>query len=197
MNYKYERVSTTRQDVGRQEYLMDKIGVEFDLTFSEKLTGKNTNRPELRKLIGIVKAGDNIYCESISRLGRNVDDLRKICKDLTNKGCTVYFVKEGFNTSGSSYKFMLTILGAVAEMERETTQQRVIEGIEKCKSTGVTKTGVWFGRKEVTKEDLPKKFEKYYFQWKNGQMKATEFAKLLDISRTTLYRYMKIYQEEN
>jgi DNA invertase Pin-like site-specific DNA recombinase len=194
MNYKYERVSTIRQSTGRQEYLLDKLGVKFDLTFSDKLTGKNANRPELKKLLGIAKDGDNIYCESISRLGRNVDDLRKICSGLTNKGCIVHFAKEGFNTSGSSYKFMLTILGAVAEMERETTQQRVREGIEKCKATGVTKTGVWFGRQKVTKDDLPKKFEKYYFQWKDDQMKATEFAKLLDVSRTTLYRYIKIYQ---
>jgi DNA invertase Pin-like site-specific DNA recombinase len=57
---------------------------------------------------------------------------------------------------------MLTILGAVAEMERETTQQRVIEGIEKCKTTGKTKTGVWFGRPNMTKDTLPKEFDKYY-----------------------------------
>lgn len=194
MNYKYERVSTVRQDLGRQEYIMDKLNIQFDLTFSDKLTGKNTERPELKKLLAVAACGDNIYCESISRLGRNVDDLRKICDDLTAKGSIVHFVKEGFNTNGSSYKFMLTILGAVAEMERETTQQRVIEGIEKCKSTGETKTGVWFGRPAMTKETLPKEFDKYYKRWSNNEISAVEFSKLLGISRTTLYRYLKVYQ---
>ncbi|WP_347472980.1 recombinase family protein [Clostridium sp. BL-8] len=66
-----------------------------------------------------------IYCESISRLGRNVDDLRATCDYFKNKGVTVYFVKEGINADGDGYKFILTILGAVAEMERENTVERV------------------------------------------------------------------------
>ncbi len=61
MNYKYERISTFHQDLGRQEYIMDKLNIQFDLTFSDKLTCKNTERPELKKLLAISKAEDNIY----------------------------------------------------------------------------------------------------------------------------------------
>jgi len=84
-----------------------------------KLIGKNADRPQLNKLMVEAKKGDNIYIESISRLGRNVDDLRKLCDYFVSKEVTIHFIKEGFTTDGKMYKFMLTILGAVAEMERD------------------------------------------------------------------------------
>ena len=94
MIYAYERVSTIKQDERRQEIKLE--GLLFDKRFIEKLTGTNANRPELHKLIDKAKEGDQIYVESISRLGRNVDDLRTICKEFKDKGVTVHFVKEGF-----------------------------------------------------------------------------------------------------
>jgi DNA invertase Pin-like site-specific DNA recombinase len=87
---------------------------------------------------------------------------------------------------------MLTILGAVAEMERELIVERVKEGIEKAKTYG-TKSGNPIGRPKRT---LPKNFEKYYNRWKLGDITATEFARLLSISRATLYRYIKHYVQD-
>ena len=188
MNCSYERVSTRNQDERRQEISLD--AYKIDKRYIDKLSGKNTERPELNKLMLDVKKGDNVYIESISRLGRNVDDLRKLTEYFKEKGAILHFVKEGFTTEGTTYKFMLTILGAVAEMEREMIVDRVNEGIEKAKQFG-TKSGKPIGRPE---RELPKNFEKYYPKYKAGEITGIEFAKLLEVSRATLYRNLKEFE---
>lgn len=196
MIYKYERVSTKKQSVGRQEMILDKLGIKFDRTYTDKATGKNIDRPQLNQLKLDVIEGDLIYVEAISRLGRNVDDLRATCDYFNNKGVTVYFVKEGINTGGDGYKFILTILGAVAEMERENTVERVQQGVQRCIETGTTKTGRWFGRETKTIEDLPKDFKKYYIKMINKEINKVEMARLLKCGRTTLYRWIELYEKE-
>ena len=195
MIYKYERVSTKKQSVSRQEMILDKLGISFDKAYTDKISGKGIERPELNKLKLEVNEGDIIYCESISRLGRNVDDLRATCDYFKNKGVTVYFVKEGINTDGDGYKFILTILGAVAEMERENTVERVQQGVSRCIETGATKTGRWFGREEKKVKDLPKDFKMYYLKMINNELSKVEMAKLLGVGRATLYRWLKLYNE--
>lgn len=197
MIFKYERVSTKKQNVGRQEMILDKLGITFDKAYTDKISGKGIDRPSLNKLKLEVSEGDVIYCESISRLGRNVDDLRGTCDYFKDKGVTVYFVKEGINTDGDGYKFILTILGAVAEMERENTVERVQQGVARCIETGATKTGRWFGREEKKAEDLPKDFKKYYVKMINKELSKVEMAKLLGVGRATLYRWIKLYVFNN
>jgi DNA invertase Pin-like site-specific DNA recombinase len=190
MNMSYERVSTIKQDVRRQELSFDNYNIAKK--YIDKASGKNvTDRPQLNKLMNEVKSGDNIYVESISRLGRNVDDLRKLTEYFREKGVIVHFLKEGFNTNGNMYKFLLTILGAVAEMEREITISRIKEGMEKAKKYG-TKSGIAIGR-PIRK--LPKDFKKYYTKWKKKEIKAVEFARLINVSRATLYRYINDYEK--
>lgn len=195
MIYRYERVSTKKQSHGRQEMILDSLGIKYDKTFSDKSTGKNADREGLNNLRNTVKKGDMVYVESISRLGRNVDDLRALCEEFKLKGVTVNFAKEGINTNGDGYKFILTILGAVAEMERENTVERVQQGVARCIETGTTKTGRWFGRTEKTVEELPKDFKKYYIKMINKEISKVEMAKLLGCGRATLYRWIKIYEE--
>lgn len=197
MIVKYMRVSTKKQDTGRQDFQLDKLGIDFDKSYVDKMTGKTKERPELNKMIVQVKNGDIVYCESLSRLGRNLKDIIDIVEQLQNKGVRVIIVKEGIDTDTSTYKLLLGIFGAVAEMERETIQERVLEGVEKCKATGETKTGRWFGREEKKVEDLPKAFYKYYEQLENKQITKVEMAKLLGIGRATLYRWLKLYGECN
>lgn len=188
MNYAYERVSTVKQDEKRQEISLESY--KIDKRYIDKLSGKNADRTQLNKLMLDAKKCDNIYCESISRLGRNVDDLRKLVEFFKDKEVTVHFIKEGFSTNGNMYKFMLTILGAVAEMERELIVERVKEGIEKAKRYG-TKSGKALGRPA---REIPKDFEKYYKKWQGGEVTAVEFAKLMKMGRTTLYRYIEQFE---
>lgn len=192
----YVRVSTIKQDTARQDIQLDKLGITFDKHYIDKMSGKTKERPQLNKMLMELRKGDVVYCESISRLGRNLKDLIEITEQLVNKGVRVVIVKEGIDTTTSTYKLLLGIFGSVAEMERETIQERVIQGVEKCKATGTTKTGKWFGRQELTVDDLPKEFKKYYDKWTSKEITAVEFAKLLKTSRATLYRWIKIYENK-
>lgn len=187
----YQRVSTKKQSTGRQEFVFDLSSIKADKVYSDKMSGAKADRPQLNQLKLDVNDGDKIYIESISRLGRNVDDLRDLCRYFKDKGAVVYFMKEGFNTEGNMYQFLLTVLGAVAEMERELIISRVIEGIENAQVNG-TKSGKPIGR---PKRELPKNFNKYYQQWKDKSITATEFAKLLQCSRQGLYNYVKLHEE--
>lgn len=191
----YMRVSTLKQDTGRQDFLLDKLNIKFDKKYIDKMTGKTKERPQLNKMIVELREGDIAYCESISRLGRNLKDLIEIVEQLKNKGVRVVIMKEGIDTESTTYKLLLGIFGAVAEMERETIQERVIQGVERCKATGETKTGRWFGRVEKTAEELPKDFKKYYKKLIDKEITKVEMAKLLGIGRATLYRWIKLYEE--
>ena len=193
MIVKYLRVSTIKQDVVRQDIQLDKLGVKFDKEYVDKMTGKTKERPMLNKMIVELREGDTVYCESISRLGRSLKDLIDIIEQLVNKGVRVVIVKEGIDTNSSTYKLLLAIFGGVAEMERETIQERVIQGVEKCKATGETKAGRWFGRQEKTINNLPKDFEKYYNKMIDKEITKVEMAKLLGCGRATLYRWIKLY----
>lgn len=201
MIVKYLRVSTKKQSEGRQELQLDKQGVKFDREYIDKMTGKTKDRPQLNKMIVELKTGDTVYCESISRLGRNLQDLIEIIENLKAKGVRVVVLKEGIDTDSSTYKLLLAIFGGVAEMERDTIQERVLQGVERCKETGETKTGKWFGREEKTVEQLPKEFKRYYRRLKSkscdGDLTTTEMAKLLDCSRTTLYRWIALYEGDS
>lgn len=188
MNVSYIRVSTVRQDDRRQEFAFENC--KIDRTYIERKSGKNLDRPQINKLMTELKNGDNLYVESISRLGRNVDDLRRITEFFKDRGVTIHFIKEGFNTSGDMYKFLLTILGAVAELEREMSIERIREGLKKAAIYG-TKTGRPIGR---AKRTIPKNFKKYYEQWKNKQITVKEFALLMEMSYSSIYRYIKLFE---
>ena len=187
INFAYKRVSTEKQDLRRQEEAFK--GIQVDREFCDKLSGSHADRPQLNKLRLEAREGDSVYVESISRLGRNVDDLRMIVQEFKAKDITVHFIKEGFNTgSGNNmFKFMLTILGAVAEMERELTVERIREGMAKAKRYG-TRSGRPIGRPP---REIPAIFRKYYPMWKKGEITATDYAKLVGVSRPTLYQYIR------
>lgn len=196
MIVKYMRVSTRKQGEGRQEFQLDKLGIEFNKSYVDKITGSTKDRPQLNKMLLELKEGDTLYCESISRLGRNLKDLIEIVEFLVTKGVRVVIVKEGIDTAATTYKLLLAIFGGVAEMERETIQERVIQGVERCKVTGQTKTGKWFGRQEKTIEELPGSFKRYYDKMMNKEITKVEMAKILGCGRATLYRWIKIYENK-
>lgn len=200
MIVKYLRVSTIEQEQTRQEYLLEKLNIKFDKSYEDKMTGKTKERPRLKKMIEEVKEGDMVYCESISRLGRNLKDLIDIIDTLINKGVRVVILKEGIDTSNSTYKLLLGIFGSIAEMERETIQERTKQSIDALKEikegTGEirTKSGKWFGREAKTINDLPQNFYKYYNKMKRGEITKVEMSKLLGIGRATVYRWIELYE---
>ena len=149
----------------------------------------------LNKMIFDLTEGDTVYCESISRLGRSLKDLIDIIEQLVNKGVRVIIIKEGIDTDSSTYKLLLAVFGGVAEMERETIQERVIQGVERCKAARQTKTGKWFGREEKQVNDLPKDFKKYYDKMLNKEITKVEMAKLLGVGRATIYRWINLYSK--
>jgi DNA invertase Pin-like site-specific DNA recombinase len=191
LNYSYERVSTVHQDERRQEISLE--AYKIDRRYIDKVSGKNADRPQLQQLLQDVKSGDHVYVESISRLGRNVDDLRRLTEQFRAAGVTVHFIKEGFDTNGSMYRFTLTILGAVAEMEREIIVERVYEGLEKARRYG-TRSGKCIGRPPVI---LPDRFKELYKDMQAGRVTKVEMAKLLNIGRKTVYRWIEQYESRS
>lgn len=133
----YIRVSTEHQETARQEQIMKDYGVEK--IFSEKLSGKNTDRPEFQKMINFLREGDVLYVESISRLSRSIRDLLKTVDILAEKGVSLVSNKENFDTTTPQGRFMLSIFAALSELEREQTLQRQKEGIAQAKERGVYK----------------------------------------------------------
>lgn len=177
MRVGYIRVSTEEQKIDRQEVMMKKLGVEK--LFIDKLSGKNTHRPELQRLLDFVREGDVVVVESISRMARNTRDLLNITHMLDEKGVGFVSLKEKFDTTTVSGKFVLVIFAAIAELERGNILQRQREGIEIAKQKGVYK-----GRKPKELKGFDEIFEK----WNNHQISTVEASRALGISRSTFYR---------
>jgi len=188
LNYSYERVSTTHQDERRQEISLEAYNIPKGNKYLDKLSGKNTDRPELQKLLERVKTGDTVIVESISRFARNTRDLLELIEKLKEKQVEFISKKENIDTATPSGKFMLTVFAAMAQMEREIIVERVREGMAKAKRYG-TKSGRPIGRPEPK---LPKDFDRYYPKVLSGELTKVEFAKLLDVSRMTVYRYIAL-----
>jgi DNA invertase Pin-like site-specific DNA recombinase len=176
----YIRVSTVDQNSERQ---LD--GIEVDKTFIDRASGKDANRPALQEALRYCREGDTLFVHSLDRLARNVDDLRRLVTDLTGRGVVVAFVTERLTFGGkddATGRFMLTVLGAFAEMERSLIRERQREGIAIAKAKGVYK-----GRaRALTNEQAIEVRE----QALAGMPKA-ELARAYGISRETLYQYLR------
>ena len=112
MKIGYIRISTTDQNTARQEVLMKELGAEQ--VFIDRMSGKNTDRPELKRMMSFVREGDTVIVESISRFARNTKDLLELVEQLTKKRVEFVSKKEAIDTSTPTGKFMLTVFGAVA-----------------------------------------------------------------------------------
>lgn len=180
MKIGYIRVSTQEQNTIRQEVLMKELGV--DEVYVDKASGKNQDRPELRKLMEYVRHGDTVIVESISRFARNTRDLLELVEQLSVKRVEFVSKKEAIDTTTPTGKFMLTVFGAVAELEREYILQRQREGIEAAKQQGK-----YQGRKPITRVN----FDLVVSQWRAGQITAREAMRRLDMRPSTFYRKVR------
>lgn len=189
MNYKYLRLNKTKE---KQEFQLDKIGIQFDKEFIDIGRGL-----ELYNMTKEVKEGDTVYFESIARVVMDLKEIASVMEELVSKGARVIILKENIDTSTTTYKTLLDIVGALNEIDKSNKQFKIIEGVERCRATGKTKSGKWFGREEKSIEDLPREFFRYYKRLKEngGELSKIEVAKLLNVSRATLYRWIKLVEE--
>lgn len=177
MKIGYVRVSTQEQHTIRQEEMMETLAV--DKVYIDKASGKDMDRPALQEMMNFVREGDLVVTESISRFARNTKDLLGLVEQLHQKKVGFVSQKESIDTDTPAGKFMLTVFGAVAELEREYIRQRQKEGIEIAKRQGKYK-----GRpaKEL------KGFGCIHAEWKAGKITAAYASRQLGISRSTFYR---------
>ncbi|MDP9877817.1 DNA invertase Pin-like site-specific DNA recombinase [Variovorax boronicumulans] len=183
----YVRVSSADQNDARQLE-----GVELEKIFTDKASGKDTNRPQLQAMLGHVRDGDHLYVHSMDRLSRSLVDLQHVVESLTRKGVTVQFMKEKltFQKPSSEDKsheamysmLMLQLLGAVGQFERALIKERQREGIAIAKTKGVYK-----GRKPsldaqaiVTLKEMA-----------TSGVAKVDIAQALGISRASVYEYLK------
>jgi len=179
MKLGYVRVSTKEQNEARQLEALRKCDVEK--FFEEKVSGKDTNRPELTALQHFAREGDTIYIESISRLARNTLDFLNLVEQFTSKGVHLVSLKENIDTSTPQGKFMLSVFAALSQLERDTIKQRQREGIDIALAEGRA-----YGRPRVAMDE--KAFRKVYRQWKDKDITVVQAAKLLGVTRQVFYR---------
>lgn len=187
MKVGYVRVSTVEQNEERQIEGLSKYSIEK--WYTEKVSGKNMDRPELQKMLSEVQSGDIVYVHDFSRLARSTKDLLDIVDKLNERGVHVVSSKEGMDTSTPQGRFTLTVLAAAYEMERTAMLERQAEGIEIAKREGKYKN---CGRK---KKDLADGYEDLIQQYVDGDITKVQLAVMLNVSRPTLNRILKEYGE--
>jgi len=173
-------VSTLDQNTARQ---LD--GVAVDRTFTDSASGKDVNRPQLAAMLGFVREGDAVVTHSMDRLARNLDDLRRIVRELTAKGVQVQFAKEQLTFTGEDTamsNLLLSVMGAFAEFERALIGERQREGITLAKARGAYR-----GRKKSLTEDQSQQLR----QRAGAGEAKTILARELGVSRETVYQYLR------
>jgi len=177
----YVRVSTEEQNLDRQTDLMASLQVEK--VYEDKASGKDSSRPGLKELLAFVRTGDEVYVESISRLARSTRDLLDIVDQLEKKGVTFVSKKESLDTRTPQGRFVLTIFGALATLERETILERQREGIASAKSRGKH-----LGRPRLV---VPPLWSQVVSQVMDGTMRHVEAMKVLGLKKTAYYKLLK------
>lgn len=200
MNIAYVRVSTIEQNDQRQIDDLKKYNI--DKWFKEKVSAKDTNRPELKNMMELAanfydfnkqldddkKQKLTIYIKDFSRLARSTKDLLEIIELLDKKGVGVISLKEKLDTSTPTGKLMLTMIGAINEFERTNLLERQKEGIAIAKEKGVYK-----GRKKI---EMPSNFQDVYSKWKNRELTGSKAMQILGLKRNTFYNLIKEYESK-
>ena len=160
-------------------------GVHLDKLFEDKVSGKDTHRPSLAQLADYVRDGDTVVVHSMDRLARNLEDLRSLVREFTDRGVTIEFVKEGLTFTGEDSpmsKLMLSVMGAFSEFERSLIRERQQEGIELAKQRGA-----YHGRKPALSAE---QIEELRRRVEAGEKKS-KLAREFGICRATLYQYIR------
>ena len=182
MRVGYVRCSTIEQNEARQLKMMEEQKAEK--LFIDKASGKNTDRKAFKEMMAFVRAGDMVIVESISRIARNTRDLLSIVSELTEKQVEFVSLKESIDTTTPQGRFMLTVFGALAELERENILERQREGIAIAKDAGKYK-----GRKPLEVDEV--QFKDACKRWRAGEITATAAMQEVGLKPNTFYRRVK------
>lgn len=188
MRYGYARTSTKEQNPERQRVALQEEDCEE--LFVDQCSGKNAERPQLQLMMSKLRAGDTVVVKSVDRLARNTKDLLALLDEAKNKGAQVRFIDNRltFDDSPTS-NFMITMLGAVGELERSFIRQRQSEGIEIAKSNNVYKGRPVSKKTEAAKVKIAEKLARGVFTDK-------EIYESVKVSRASFYRIKKEIQTE-
>ena len=179
----YVRISSITQNDSRQFDALEALKIPTSHIYSDKQSGKNTARPGLQQLLEKVGRGDTVIVESVSRFARNTKDLLDLIDRLTAKGVEFVSQKEHIDTSTPTGKFMITVFGAVAELERGYLLQRQDEGIAAAKARGIR-----FGRPIIKP---PENFAALVKQWERGKLPIAEVLAQTGLKEATFYRRLR------
>ena len=197
MEYGYARCSTNsnKQDIDRQKRELVKMGIRKENIFWEYGAGERNDREKLQQLLETVKQGDTIACTEVSRLSRSTKQLCEILEFVENNKIKLIvgtFIVDCRNDDIDPMTMgMLRMMAVFAQMERDITIQRIRSGMKNAKAKGVR-----LGRPQTTIETLPYNFLKYYPMFQNGSVNLSELSRLSNISRPTLYKYLKIVEKK-
>lgn len=198
MIYGYARCSTNeeRQDIDRQKRELFALGVTEDkYIYWEYESGMKDDRTEFKKLLDTVKEGDTIATTEVSRLTRSTKHLCEILQIVKDKHLILniggsFMVDCAKGEMDPMTEGMVKMWGVFSEMERNIISQRVKSGMKNAVAKGKK-----VGRPETTSDNLPDKFWKYYKQYQTHQVNISEFSRLMDCSRASIYKYIKIAEE--
>ena len=173
----YARVSTSDQNLDRQQDALQKYGI--DKLYCEKLSGTKKSRPELDRLLKDLVEGDTVVIESLSRLGRSVKNLSELMEIFNEKQIRLVSLKETIDTTSSTGRLLFTILSSLAQFERDVLVERTNEGLAAARARG--RTG---GRPASDQSALQKAIALY----NTKQYTISEITNLTGVSKSTLYR---------
>lgn len=192
--YGYARCSTDerRQDIDRQKRDLLAMGVEDESRiYWEYESGTNRKRPEFQKLLDVLQEGDTLAATEVSRLTRSTQQLCEVMQLVQDKHLCLQigaFTVDCRNEQPDAMtKGMLLMWGVFAEMERDMISERIRSGMANAKAKGRT-----LGHPKLRHKDIPQKFWKHYPDYKEKRMSLTDLAKIVGVSRPTIYRYIDV-----
>lgn len=178
----YARCSTAEQNEARQ--LEDAKRCQAEKVYIDMMSGKNADRPQLKAMLSFVREGDKVICSDISRIARNTRDLLTIIDELQEKGVAFQSLKESIDTTTPQGQFMLTVFGALAQLERDCIRQRTEEGRRIAMQEGrIT------GRPPVQIDE--KKLRAVCARWRAGEITAVQAQQLTGLKANTFYRKVR------
>ena len=185
MHIGYVRVSSAEQNEERQVEGLKKHGIEK--WFIEKVSAKTAARPQLQAALDFAREGDTLFVHDLSRLARSTKDLLELVELLQKKGVELISNKESIDTKTATGKLMLTMIGAIAEFERQNLLERQREGIAIAKANSVYK-----GRKKI---DFPPNWQDVYSQWRTRAVTGSEAMQQLGLKRNTFYKLVAEWEQ--